>query len=368
MLACDSLISFRAASGTQSVEMYQCYESCTESKTKNSMGQNVKTRTCTHRMQWSSSWVNSGDFVKTPGSACPGFAEAGGNPGFPENLEPGSTTDYAQTLQTAQLAPAGSKAKFVPGYTLNHDLVKQLTPGMPVSLLPFAKNFTGTASNAKPWTRPLQVGRTNLRVSGSYLVTCPGPVQLGCVRIQYLKSGATSPSVIGQVTQAGQVTKAKMPGGWGCSSSTWQAIRAEKMTKKDMVSQLKVENKMLVWILRGCGILIAIMAVACCLQPIAAAADVLGDLVNFCPCGGFLENLLEGLVSEIICAVSCGVGCGASLFVIAIVWVFMRPLWGIGMLVVGCCCCGGSLAIKQMFKKEKPKGKGEDDSEDSALE
>jgi len=66
-----------------------------------------------------------------------------------------------------------------------------------------------------------------------------------------------------------------------------------------------------------------------------------------------LEDCLEGIVDWVICVISCNIGLGASFLVIAVVWVFMRPMWGIGLLVLGCCCCGSSLAVRQMFKQDK---------------
>lgn len=56
-----------------------------------------------------------------------------------------------------------------------------------------------------------------------------------------------------------------------------------------------------------------------------------------------MEDLLEGMVDTLLCIVSCGIGCSCGLLVIALVWLFMRPLIGGGLmavcLVLALCAC-----------------------------
>lgn len=37
---------------------------------------------------------------------------------------------------------------------------------------------------------------------------------------------------------------------------------------------------------------------------------------------------MTGMMTCLLCVVSCGFGCSCGLFVIAIVWIYMRPLLG----------------------------------------
>lgn len=342
-------ISFRAASGRQVVEMYQCLETCETSNRKNTQGQTVSVRTCSYRMDWSPHQISSWQFKHSSPEimqGCPGFSVVKQNPTFPEDLQPGTTSDYAQTV----LAGEGRKTSF----TLNHRLVEQLAPEAPVELAPFAGNFSGPPSGGvSPWTRPFKVSGTNLRVSGNALESCIPPYQIGCTRIQYFQSKAVSTSVLTHVSDAGETAPQTVPGSWGCSAEDWQEIRAGKVSKEELIASLREDSKTEVWLLRICGCLGAMLAIFCCLRPISATADVVGDMIRICPCGGWIEELLEGIVDWVICVISCNAGCACSLFTIAVVWIFMRPLYGIGLMVVGVCCCAGSIGARQSFAPDK---------------
>merc|ERR1712137_415008 len=62
-----------------------------------------------------------------------------------------------------------------------------------------------------------------------------------------------------------------------------------------------------------------------------------------CPCGGYIEDFLEGVVQSVLCCLSCGIGCSCGFTVIALVWLFMRPLYGgilLAIAVTMCVCVG----------------------------
>jgi len=353
---CDGSVVFRAPSAEQVVEMYQCHEQCKTETHKNHLGQNVKTRRCTYSPDWYKQEIQSSEFhapAQTVAMGCPGFEQARGNPRFPDNLDPGRTQDFSSTLVTEGPTPGAG------GYTLNKDFVMDLRPNAPVDLTPFAGNFTGPQASAPAWTRPLNVDRTNLAVRGMYLETCGGEAgySLGCVRISYKMNPATAASVIALVTSAGRTQPAEVPGSWGCGPSHMQAISGSLMSKEELIQELHHRNDMLTWIVRVLGAVCACAAVCCCLEPIAAAAHVLGDFLNFCPCGGFLDDAVAGMVDSAIWLIGCNVGFACSLFVISAVWIAMRPVWGLVMLAVGCCCCvgaGGTMMACRKPKKNLP--------------
>jgi len=326
-------VSFLAASGRQTVEMYQCQESCREEKQRNNLGQNVEVTTCTYSMGWFQTYVRSSDFRKTPAEiaqGCPNYQVALRNPDPPSNLDMGTSTAYANQLLAGDSA---SKA-----YSLTEELGHQLSPDQPVGLASFAGNFTGPAATVQSWTRPLAVSAANLMIEGNYLKTCRVDT-LGCIRIKYSMSSATAPSVITHVGSAGQTGPEAVPGSWGCSGAPWQAIEPVPMSKAEMIEALQAENKATTWILRILGLCLAWAAVYCCFQPVAAAAGAVGDCVNFLPCGGYLQDMLEGVVQQVICCMSCGIGCSSGLLVMALVWLFMRPLYGGLMLAASLCLC-----------------------------
>jgi hypothetical protein len=142
-------------------------------------------------------------------------------------------------------------------------------------------------------------------------------------------------------------------GGWGCSKAPFQSLIVGPQTKKEMTASLQSGQTGMVWFLRILGLLACWGAIHCCLAPISAAADVAGDFLNMIPCcGSALEDILEGIVGFILCLISCTVGCSCGLFIIAIVWLVMRPLYGILMLVGVAVLLGIAFAVKSQCKDE----------------
>jgi hypothetical protein len=338
-------VSFQSVSGRQTVEVCQCAEECTTSTHKNSAGQNVKKKTCNYQSKWSQTPIPASSFQdkNKAGQQCPGLANyantGNGNAPPPTNLEMGVSEDFAQS------AVVGASA--ATGFTLNKGLIEGLRPDIYVDLSNLTQAFHGPGPQVT--TGAWQVSKANLHVSGHYLLSCAGsatasPCTLGCVRIAYQKSSATSPTVITRVASAGMTEPQATPGSWGCSSGHWQDIRPEKMQKADFMTSLHEANQTTTWLLRMVGCLLAWLSVYCCFQPIAAAFDIIGDYINCCPCGGYIEDFLEGVVTSIICLLSCGIGCSCALFVIAMVWLAMRPLYGglmLGACVLLCCAVAG---------------------------
>jgi len=132
---------------------------------------------------------------------------------------------------------------------------------------------------------------------------------------------------------------------------------SQKMSKDDFLDALANANRIMTWIIRLAGLIAAWIAVYCCFSPIAAAADIIGDGLNYLPCGGYIEDLLEGVVDAVLCCMSCAVGCSCGLFVIAVTWLYMRPLYGALMLAgsVTLCVCA-VLVRSQHTSRRKPKG------------
>eukprot|EP00413_Alexandrium_margalefii_P017010 CAMPEP_0204529304 /NCGR_PEP_ID=MMETSP0661-20131031/9992_1 /ASSEMBLY_ACC=CAM_ASM_000606 /TAXON_ID=109239 /ORGANISM="Alexandrium margalefi, Strain AMGDE01CS-322" /LENGTH=543 /DNA_ID=CAMNT_0051535321 /DNA_START=69 /DNA_END=1700 /DNA_ORIENTATION=- len=348
-------IKFTSVSGKQRVEMYQCEERCETKTTKNSMGQNVKHKVCRYSMAWSSSPVNSADFsrpLNVVAQGCPGIDQVHGNPVAPSNLDMGESSDYASDVLVGDPAD---------GFMLNRDLVTRLLPDVPVDLAPFQGRFalgqTAASQNIRPWIRPLEVTKDNVMVVGSHLQTC-ATAMLGCVRIGFYRSNSTNPSMMTKVLSGGQTAKEPVPGSWGCKPNDWQAIIPQKATKDEMITVLQDMNRTRVWILRIVGLVLAWMAVWCCFQPISAAAEIAGDCMNMCPCGGYIDDFLTGLVDSVICFLSCSIGCSSGLFVIAIVWLYMRPLIGGLVLTAGILLCLCAFGVRSMSSKSKRPRKG----------
>eukprot|EP00932_Pfiesteria_piscicida_P003590 SRR837773.13499.p3 GENE.SRR837773.13499~~SRR837773.13499.p3 ORF type:complete len:142 (-),score=62.81 SRR837773.13499:170-562(-) len=125
-----------------------------------------------------------------------------------------------------------------------------------------------------------------------------------------------------------------------------------------MIQDLQASNSMMVWFLRLVGVLGAWMSVYCMLSPLKWMADKIGDVAGCIPCiGDFVEGLIEGVAEAVICMISCSFGCSCSFLVIAVVWLYMRPLYGGAfMLISCCCCCAAGMGAKQVMDGRRDKG------------
>eukprot|EP00408_Alexandrium_pacificum_P061099 CAMPEP_0171163626 /NCGR_PEP_ID=MMETSP0790-20130122/5246_1 /TAXON_ID=2925 /ORGANISM="Alexandrium catenella, Strain OF101" /LENGTH=535 /DNA_ID=CAMNT_0011628349 /DNA_START=95 /DNA_END=1702 /DNA_ORIENTATION=- len=350
-------INFTAAAGRQVAEMLSCKESCKEENHKNAMGQNVKTKTCTWQLTWSENTIPSTfsrPLQEVNQNGCPGVQQAGGNPAAPTNLDLGVRTTHATDIHVGD--PNAS-------YWLNPDLIQSIPASDPVNLQPFESKFavgrTTVINNQQPWLRPLQITTANTMIQdGKYLTTC-ATEGLGCVRVSFFRSNSSAPSVIARVQTGGQLGKEQIPGSWGCEAGGWQRLVPETLDKEGMIEALQDFNRIKVWVIRIVGLLLCFLAVWLCLSPITSAAEFVGDCLNFIPCGGYLDDLLVGLVGQVVCMIACAFGCASGLFVIALVWLYMRPLYGGLMMagVVGLCLCG--CAVRSCAsKKQVGRGKG----------
>lgn len=351
-------LSFNSAAARQNIEYMVCEESCQ----KVNQG---KVKTCTYLRVWSSFAPSTTTFLYQTQAqrSCPGYVNGNGNTGI---IQTSGLADFGVTEDhVSSLLLGSAKAPF----EMNEILVKQaLSPNTDVPLYQFANNFPGYAATTSS-TLPTIIDTTTLAIQGNYLTTCPtsnpyltnnGDAIVGCVRISYMYTAAQQASVLAQVTDGGRTGPIKIPASWMCDSkSDWQKAKAKETggyTKREFMDSLRDANVKLAWILRIVGVCLAWLSVYCCFQPIAAAADILGDCMNFIPCvGGCLEDFIEGMVTSILCVLSCGIGCSCAFFVIAVCWVAMRPLIGGCLLAVACCCCGAAIGVGYYFKSDKPK-------------
>jgi len=177
-----------------------------------------------------------------------------------------------------------------------------------------------------------------------------GSKEIGCEKVQALKSTSTHVSVFSKAKDAnGNLEKIDFPTFWGCDASeTWFLVEGmATMDKQTALMSLENSNSISTWIIRIIGTLLSILGVNCMLSPIASAAEAAGNLLSNIPCvGGFLEDAIEGVVTTVLCTISIGVGCCCSLFTISIFWLFLRPLYGGAALGVSLCCCGAVIAFR----------------------
>eukprot|EP00913_Durusdinium_trenchii_P012893 g12107.t1 len=303
-------ISFRAASGSQTSEMFQCVE---HSETQEDRHSKEKVRIYSYSMEWSLHPVDSR------------------NPPWPADISSYTSDNFAQSIRAGPL-------------TIGHDLIAggshgySLKPDEPVNLQPFAtrfRPFNQLAPTAPPGGfSSITPNSAAIDPSGKFVVTCARP-SIGCMRISYSQNSARSVSVLSGVEPGGYTKPIEVQSSWGCSAGRFSALMGEPMSLQAFSARLEEANSTSTWIIRVLGLCFAALTVYCCFAPISAAADVVGDYIRCIPCvGETLEDLLEGMVDALLCAVSCAFGCSCGLLVIAITWLVMRPLIGGGVLLV----------------------------------
>jgi len=334
-----------AISASMTAEMYLCTETCT-TRTRKVNGKNRKYEECSYAMKWQSVYDDGTAFKSNDRASQACGQSYQRNPPAPTNMQLGTVSKYSLS-QPVRVGDATG------GYVLNHDLVTQLSPDEILDLgkSSISSQYTGP-KDGTVITSAFTYSKDKLGVSGSYLKSCTADV-LGCIRISFMKSGATSPSVIAQIDGGGQTNPYFVGGSWGCEGASWQAVEAGSMTKAEMIATLKDKNDAMAWLLRAVGLCCCWLAVYLCFSPIVAAAECVGGIINLVPCGGYVQDALEGIATTIVCAISCPLGCSCGLFVIAVTWIFMRPLVGAILLGVCVCCCAGAFAIRNSYEKPK---------------
>lgn len=130
---------------------------------------------------------------------------------------------------------------------------------------------------------------------------------------------------------------------------------------KEVVKQMQSENDVSVNLKRIFYPLLLWLAVYCCLTPVVWVLDNFGDTVGdmpvIGPVIGAVSEFVEVLASVLICAVSCVCGWSCALLIMGVAWLFFRPLYGCGILLVFLCCFGSVIGIKHS-QSGKPKLRG----------
>jgi len=390
-------ISFQSAAASIATEMYQCVEDYEEERRGNNSVKVYKYKmewrseiVDVYNFAWTGQAIQAREY------ACPGLRPGQGGPAWPLDLPRGSQSKYAIMLKAGPLIidsellkgagtglpvnyatpmdlnPFKSKfsgfdslpmAKMVQSMvqpvvnhamgwytdTVNHPSVNTFgVPGHPNSphhgphhaSLHHNRRLWGLHDFPNPFgssVKDMDLSSVNthnsgIDPSGMYIVTCQQP-RIGCIRIQFFKNWDTSVTMLAAV-QGGTTLPVDVPASWGCGEDMYQALSGGTSSKKAFITDLEDNNYATTWTMRIVGLLLTWFAVYCCFAPIAFAIDVVGDCIRAIPClGEFLEDLLQGMMTCLLCVVSCGFGCSCGLFVIAIVWIYMRPLIGGGLML-----------------------------------
>lgn len=335
-------------------EMMHCLEtktsrddpSCTAKQKKE--GSCPKTTTYSYKMQWSTgshtTFENQTPQAKqNRGTNCPGLLHDS-NPAF-------TVSRNKETHDPPAEVPLNGGKFYITTATGSSGF----RPDSDVDLSPFASKFK---VDIKPRPGdPQGFSPQNSAVVGKYLQTCLEPAVLGCQRVSFKMNRATSASLLANSGIGGRTTPQSMSASWGCSASKWYQMRPVTLAKEAFIAALHSSNESSLYAGRVFGVLACWAAVFCCLYPIIAFFDIMEDYLAMIPCiGGCLSvigNIVETLVTMVVCCMSCSFGCSAAMFVVAIVWLVMRP-WKSIPMIIGCILLsGGAYYMSTMMPKKQ---------------
>lgn len=306
------------------VEMYQWIQEEHTRTEKKAGGKTVKHTTYTYRKDWSSSAINSGNF-KESGHDNPGPLPYQANDEIAENVTlgahkiPGKDASHLGSAVAVQLdsnkvtAPvsaiiSGNKIIF---NVFKEGKAKQAKQQFEVSLESVTQSVeTGDANVASSTV-------TNNSASAKFNVfqyqPNEGAPEIGDVRITFTNHPVCEATVIA-VQKDGSIKPFETKNG------NFYEVRTGLKTAEEVFKATEDENALLTWFLRGLGLFLMAVGFGLIFKPISVFADVIplfGDIAE----SGI--SIISGLLALVISAT-----------VIAIAWLFYRPLLACCLLLV----------------------------------
>lgn len=275
----------------RTVEMYQWQEDEQTKETKKAGGSVVTETTYSYKKGWSDRPHSSDDFSRPDGHANP--------PDMP----------YEALQLTAGDARLGEFR--LPAAMLDIPLTEAL------------RVPEGAAMS----------GRQRAAHGGIYIGRDPDAPEVGDIRIRYLYAPEQDVTVV-----ARQRSDSFAPFSVSGGKRTIQMLRAGLYDAEEMFSAARSDNEILTWLVRLGGLIVLCAGFFLILRPLSVAGDVLPLLGDILGAGAGLVALLLSLV--------CG------LIVVALAWLFFRPVTG----VIALACAAGLLAGFKVLpgKRRKP--------------
>ncbi len=280
----------------RSVEMYQWKEE-TKSETKKKLGGGEETTTTySYVKDWSNKAINSANFKKQSGHE---------NPPMPLNSE-----DWTASPIT------------VGAYTLSSGLSGQIN------------NFTPVPIDAEAVV-PEMIGSKKVHVEGDgyYLGENPSSPVIGDTRVSHEAALPGDVSLIAKLRGSTFEPFTAKAGG------NIQMLKTGSHSPESMFESAQAGNRMMTWILRVVGVVLMFVGFSMLFRPLSVLADVL-------PLAGTIVGAGTSLVALLLTI-------PISLVIIAVAWIFYRPLVGIPLLIAA--VIGIVFLIKKiMDQKRKP--------------
>lgn len=270
------------------VEMFQWVEH-KKSETRDKVGGGRETiTTYSYERKWHEGRVNSESFEERTGHENPPL-------------------HYDSHTQVTDRATLGA-------FRLSSDLIERKMhawKNLPIALEPLLSNFD-------------EFGRQRFAVDGErlyYSAAIPNPSQpqLGDLRIQFR---VVEPGVVSVLSK--QRSEELVPFRTS-NGEEIEHLALGKVSAADMFQSLRFENNVIAWLIRAGGWILAVIGFSLIAAPLRSLAGVV--------------PLLGNLVGGVTFVVSLLLGTTLTLIAIALAWIAVRPLFGIGLFI----CAGGLL-------------------------
>ncbi len=283
-------ISKQALQLRRQVEMYQWKETKKTKKEKNLGGSETTKTTYSYSREWSSSHIDSGSFRKSEGHKNP------------------ASMPYESNSTTTTQARLGA-------FRLSQSQVNRLSHYEDIPLQGMAFNQL---------QQPHQI-----RGNEIYMGEDPNSPQVGDTRIRFQQMTSAPMSIVARQANGGFAEFQASNGG------TILLIENGQQTAEQMFQSAQQTNTLIAWGVRIGGFLLMFIGFRLVLAPLSVLADVVPFIGNII---GFGTGMIAFLIALPL-----------SLIIIALAWVFYRPLLAGGILVVAI----GSLVLPWWMKRGK---------------
>ena len=296
-------ISVNAISLGRTVEYYQWVEEKSTTKKNNTGGSETKTTTYTYKQEWSDKQIKSAEFAN------------------PDAQQQKKNTVIAPELEDlkVQAANVAFGAYRLPKFLINSinnteafnvTLSDEKVAGLNKRFAPSAPPPGGGVEAEAPAEPPKMV---HVNGDSVYLGLSPEQPRIGDIRVKFTKTPASvTVSLIAKVVGESFEEYVSKNG----RSVSMLSVGTHSM--ENMFGQAHAGNAMLTWILRAVGIFGVCIGLMLVMAPLSTLASVIPFLGNLVGAGTTLFGLLAGLAW--------------SFLVIALAWLFYRPLIGILIL------------------------------------
>ncbi len=295
MVDSDFGINLNAIHLVRQVEMYQWRENATSETVEKVGGTKETITTYTYEPVWSSSLIQSSSFK-----------------------DPDARTKHANPVQMPFQGQTWTAQQVMVGaYALSPGLIRQISANQAI-------DYTNPEIADIPESIKEKAEVSNNQI---YIGT-PGNPQIGDLKISHRAALPGQVSVLGRVF-SGQIGPYRTK-----QNTTIEILRPGMHTAEDMIEAARASNVFRTWLFRALGFLLFFIGLNTIFKPLATAGVVLPFLGRLLSSG---LGLVAGLISIIL-----------TFLVIAIAWIFYRPLLAIILLLLA-----GAFTYFLIMRKKK---------------